>query len=40
MKRKIGLIAGIAVIVMAALAFAGYNIYRYPPCSGAYRTIP
>lgn len=30
MKRKIGLIAGIVVIVMAALAFAGYNIYRYP----------
>lgn len=30
MKRKKGLIAGIAVIAMIALIFAGYNIYRYP----------
>lgn len=30
MKRKKGLIAVIAVIVIIALAFAGYNIYRYP----------
>lgn len=30
MKRKKSLIAGIAVIVIVALAFAGYNIYRYP----------
>lgn len=30
MKHKKGLIAIIAVIVMIALAFAGYNIYRYP----------
>lgn len=30
MKRKKGLIAGIAVIVILILAFAGYNIYRYP----------
>lgn len=30
MKRKKGLIAIIAVIVMIALVFVGYNIYRYP----------
>lgn len=30
MKSKKGLIAVIAVIVIIALAFAGYNIYRYP----------
>lgn len=30
MKRKKSLIAGIAVIVIVALAFVGYNIYRYP----------
>lgn len=30
MKRKKGLITGIAVLVIIALAFAGYNIYRYP----------
>lgn len=30
MKRKKGLTAVIAVIVIIALAFAGYNIYRYP----------
>ena len=30
MKRKKGLIAIIAVIVMIALVFGGYNIYRYP----------
>ncbi len=30
MKHKKGLIAGIAVIVIIVLAFAGYNIYRYP----------
>lgn len=30
MKRKKVLIAVIAVIVIIALAFAGYNIYRYP----------
>lgn len=30
MKRKKSLIAGIAVIVIAALAFVGYSIYRYP----------
>lgn len=30
MKYKKGLIALIAVIVIIALAFAGYNIYRYP----------
>lgn len=30
MKRKKGLIAGIAVLIIIALAFAGYNIYRYP----------
>ncbi|MBU5280865.1 NAD(P)H-dependent oxidoreductase [Anaerostipes hadrus] len=30
MKRKKSLIAAIAVIVIVALAFVGYNIYRYP----------
>lgn len=30
MKRKKVLIVGIAVIVIIALAFVGYNIYRYP----------
>lgn len=30
MKRKKGFIAVIAVIVILALAFVGYNIYRYP----------
>lgn len=31
MKRsKIGLIVGIVVMVVIVLAFAGYNIYRYP----------
>lgn len=30
MKRKKKVIAGIAVLVIIALAFAGYNIYRYP----------
>lgn len=30
MKRKKSLIAGIAVISIVALAFVGYNIYRYP----------
>lgn len=30
MKRKKGLIAIIAVIVILTLAFVGYNIYRYP----------
>lgn len=30
MKRKKILIAGIAVIAIVVLAFAGYNIYRYP----------
>ena len=30
MNRKKGLIAVIAVIVIIALAFVGYNIYRYP----------
>lgn len=30
MKHKKSLIAGIAVIVIIALAFAGYNIYRHP----------
>lgn len=30
MKRKKSLIAGIAVIAILALAFVGYNIYRYP----------
>ena len=30
MKRKKGFIAIIAVIVILALAFVGYNIYRYP----------
>ena len=30
MKRKKGLIAVIAVIVMLVFAFIGYNIYRYP----------
>lgn len=30
MKRKKSLIAGIAVIAIVALAFVGYNIYRYP----------
>lgn len=30
MKRKKGLIAGIAVLIIIALVFAGYNIYRYP----------
>ncbi len=30
MKRKKGLIAIIAVIVMIALVFVGYHIYRYP----------
>ncbi len=30
MKRKKGLIAVIAVIVIIALTFVGYNIYRYP----------
>lgn len=30
MKHKKGLIALIAVIVLIALAFGGYNIYRYP----------
>lgn len=30
MKRKKVLIAVIAVVVVIALAFGGYNIYRYP----------
>lgn len=30
MKRKQTLIVGIAVIVIVALAFVGYNIYRFP----------
>lgn len=30
MKRKRGLILGIVVLAILVLAFAGYNIYRYP----------
>ena len=30
MKRKWGLIIGIAIIVIVALVFVAYNVYRYP----------
>lgn len=37
MKRKKGWIAGIAVIAVIVLLFAGYNVYRYP---AMFRILP